>query len=146
MADSVKTQIIARILALAEPLKTSGELARIARVRTVFLLEAVKPALHLVVGDEVVIAEDERGYTMEFPAALKLIFTDAVDAYTKGDEMVKLLQTQMESDAQLSQLANSIKYEGETPFTEEALKPDGGVMLNYVVQYRRYRGDPTRNY
>lgn len=145
--NSIKMQIIERLLALAEPLKTDGELRKIARVRTVFLLEPVKPALHLVVGDEVVVGEDDRGYTLEFPVGLKLIFSDAsADIYTTGDALSGKLQQRIESDTQLNSLANWIKYEGETPFSEEELKPGGGVLLNYVVNYRRLRAAPETNY
>lgn len=146
MADSIKQRIIARLLALAEPLKTNGELRKIARARTVVLLEAIKPSLHLVVGDEVVVDEDDRGYTMEFPAALKLILSDGMDVSAAGDVMVAKLQAAIESDPQLNGLANSIKYEGETPFTEKELEPTGGVLLRYVIQYRRVRAQPETSY
>lgn len=144
--NSIKQQIIARLLALAEPLKTDGTLRLIARKRTLFLLEPIKPALHLVVGDETVIGQDFRGYTCEIPVLLKLILADTRDAEGKGDELAAYLQKQIESDDQLSTLAVSITYDGELPFTEEELKPEGGTVLAYVIQYRRERAGPETSY
>jgi hypothetical protein len=84
ISNRIKKQIIARLLALCEPMRTNALALRvIERKRTPFLTEAVLPALHLVVGDESVIEEDTRGWTMEFPVFFKFITADArdVDVY-----------------------------------------------------------------
>jgi len=155
MGDSIKSRIIARLLELAEPLRQGKELLGpagyrvIERKRTLFLIEPVKPALHLVIGDEDVVGHqdsDNRGFTMRFPAMWKSMVSDARDAYRLSDGTAAYLQMAIEADGQLSQLANIINYIGELPFTDEALKPDGGTVVMYEVEYRRYRGDPTRSY
>jgi len=144
--DSIKTKIVKRVLELCEPLKTQLKFRKIERKRTFFLLEAVKPALHLIFGPETMIGEDNRGYTMEFPLTFKIIVDDARDPYAVADDAQAWLQEQIESDLQLSQLANSIVYEGDNPYTDEELKPDGGILVIYIVQYRRERAKPGVSY
>jgi hypothetical protein len=109
-------------------------------------LEPIKDSLHLIIGDEHQMQEDERGYWMQFPIMWKIMVADARDAYAKTDDTSALLQAGIETDAQLSGLANRITYHGELPFTDEVLKPDGGTVVLYTVEYRRVRGDPTLTY
>lgn len=150
MSDSVKSKIIARLLALCEPLIAEGKVRKIARVRGPFLMESVKDAIHLVVGDETVIGEDVRGFELQFPVMLKLIIRDASDAYSKSDQLEAWLQEKIEADPQLQggaeAVASRVVYQGSLPFTEEALKPDGGTVLMYEVNYRRVRSRPDVSY
>ncbi len=146
MSDSIKTQIIKRIMEICQPLIAEQKFRKIERKTTLFLLEPVKPSMHLVIGDETGVVQDERGYTATFPLMLKLIMDDARDPYALADESSAFVQRQIETDEQLGGLASKITYDGELPFTEEALKPSGGTVLMYVVEYRRLRGDPTTAY
>jgi hypothetical protein len=146
MDSTIKQKIIARLLELAQPLRSSAGVRVIERKRTLFLVEPVKPAIHLVIGDETVVGEDTRGYVHEFPITFKIIMSDTRDAYNAVDGMVGFLQSQIESDPQLNDLAVVIKFDGELPFTEELLKPDGGSAVMYVIQYRRVKGDPYTRY
>ena len=145
---SIKSQIIARLLDLASPLLTEGKFRLIVRKSAPLLLEAVKPAIHLVVGDESVVsqAEDIRGYLMEFPAIFQLIVSDVKDPYSLADDSVAFLQEKIETDPQLSGLVNCIKYDGETPLTTETEKPVGYTLVTYLIQYRRLRGNPSQQY
>ena len=146
MADSIKARIIKRILEICAPLLADGKVRKIERKSSIFLLEPVKPAIHLVIGDEHGVVEDERGYTATFPAMVKLILDDARDPFALSDTIVPFVQGKMESDEQLGGLASKITYDGELPFTEEALKPDGGTVMMYLIKYRRLRGDATTSY
>lgn len=147
---SIKRQIIARLLELAAPLKKGvsedGIFRAIERKRTFFLLEPNKPALHLIILPEDQIGQDERGYTMQFMASWKIIVEDARDPFDACDAAEEFLQKTIESDLQLSGLVNSLEYHGDQPFTETELKPDGGTLVNYLIQYRRMRGEPTTLY
>jgi hypothetical protein len=157
VAKSIKAQIIARLLELCQPLATAPVPFRlIERKHTVFLIEAIKPALHLVVGQESQIGEDTRGYTKQFPAWFKIMLADSRDAYGLADDAAAFIQQAIEADftggdptsgkGQLRGLANKIQYEGEQPFTDEAIKPDGGTVVMYTVEYRTPRGDPYSTY
>jgi hypothetical protein len=146
VADSIKTRIVKRVLEICQPLVTDGKVRLVVRKSSLFLLEPIKPAIHLVVGDESDVVEDERGYTARFPLMVKIILDDARDPYGASDFIVPFVQGNMEADEQLDGLASKITYDGELPFTEEALKPDGGTVLMYLVEYRRMRGDATVSY
>lgn len=143
---SVKSQIINRLLDLAQPLQAEGKFRKIERKSAVLLQESVKPAIHLVIGDEIVMQEDERGYWMEFPAVFQLIIADNRDPYALADTSVAYLQEKIESDPQLSCLVVKVVYDGELPMTSETEKPVGYTLVNYLIQYRRYKSDPSKNY
>lgn len=151
VADSVKARIIARLLEIAQPLLGDGKFRVIERASAPFLTVAVKPALHLVIGDEHRIEEDNRGYTLQFPATWDLIVQDARDPYALADESVTFLQRAMEKDPQLTNsdaagLCNAMIYDGELPYTSELTKPVGGTLVMYLLQYRRAIGEPETGY
>ena len=151
---SIKQQIIAALLALAMPLmKNTAAIRKIERKRTLFLMEDTKPAIHLVITPETVVDEDTRGYDIEFHALYKIICDDARDPADLADGVAAFLQTAIESDPQLNgasgqqpSLASWVRYFGDTPFTQEELKPDGGILVTFLVRYRRLKGDPNTTY
>jgi len=144
---SVKQQIIARVLEIAEALKTSGKLKVVKRVTSPYLLESILPAMHIVVqGENADEGEDLQGYELTFPLDLKLIFEHPTDPYGAADQLKTEVQTVMESDPQLNRLANRIIYRGDESFMGEQTSPLGGAMLLYDIQYRRRYGDPSANY
>jgi hypothetical protein len=145
-AKPIKQQILERILEILQPLRGENSVRKIERVHGLFLLEEIRPALHVVTGDESVVSRDNRGYTMEFPVAFEFIFSDARDPETKADECAGFVQEKIEADPQLSSLANAITYDGTQPFIGEGAKPSCVVVLTYVIQYRRVEAQPDVNY
>lgn len=146
---TIKQQIIARLLELAEALKTSGDVKEVLRVTSPFLLaEKNLPSLHVMIGAEDNITEEEelRGYVKEFDVLFKFTVRHATDPYTAAEELVGKLQVAIESDIQLSGLATKIIYIGDNPFSNEINKPLGGNMVTYRVQYRRQRAKPETQY
>ena len=143
---SIKQQIIARILILCDPLVAQGIFRKVERKNALFLTEAVKPALHVVTGDETVLIEDERGYTMQVPVAFQAIFSEQGNVANAADQFEQLLQAAIETDEQLAGLCNKITYNGASPFNSEELKPAGLDIVMYQVEYRRYRANPQRSY
>jgi len=151
MADlSVKQQIIARILADLLPL-AAGD-AGAAKFRSVqrrtapVFLANIVPALQIIVGPEHKIEDTNAGPVMEFPMDLWVIVSDPNDPYGLADQMSAPVQAAIESDQQLASLANSILYDGDQPYTNEIVKPLGGCVLLYTVQYRRQIAQPTKNF
>lgn len=146
MADSIKKQIIDRMLAVLLPLKEENRVRKVERVHGLFLQETVVPALHLVIGDESVAGQDNYGYTIQFAVGFELIFSEVRDPEGKADEMAAFIQEKMESDPQLSSLADAITYDSCQPFVSEESKTPAVVVVNYVLQYRRKRANPAENY
>lgn len=150
--QNIKQRIMERILEILEPLKGEAGLRKIERVRTLFLVEPQKPCLHVVAGPEIVLEEDNRGYRVEFGLFLKLGVSEARNQADEVDRYVGLIQTAIEGDAQLNGgdgadvLAIRTKYDGEQPYGEEILKPEGGTVIAYVIEYRRYIAEPNYNY
>lgn len=150
--QSIKQKIIERAIALLEPLKGEEGIRVIERKRTLFLLEPLKPAIHVVVGPEIVIEEDDRGYRKEFSLFIKLLVAEARNLEDAVDRLTWKIQVKLEADPQLNgtnptaPLASKLTYDGEQPFGEEILKPEGGTVIAYVVEYRRYRAEPKSTY
>ena len=144
--NTIKQQCVVRILELLDELVVTGTLRKAARRSHVLFLETVLPAAHLVIGDESLIGEDHVGYTMQFPADIKLMFKTGGEAFAAAEELVGEVQAKIESDLQLNALANSITYQGDAPFTNDINAADGGTVVSYLVQYRRKRADPEGNY
>lgn len=153
MADSIKKQILARILAAltAEILSQTnptpvGKVRQVKREMDLLKWSEALPALMLYDGDEEIVSEDDTGVTLQFPIMLKLCWSDHRDLSTKKDELVPEIQRVMESDQQLAGLVNWIKGGEEEPFLNEIGKPEGGALVHYLVEYRRRRGNPYQSY
>jgi len=146
MADSVKTKLIAKLLDICQPLVTNQVVRHLERKHALFLTEAVKPALHVVIGDEKVLYQDERGYNMQFPVAFQIIFDENRDPEARSDAFEAFLQTNIEADEQLGGLASKITYNGAAPFVLEELKPVALTVVMYLVEYRRYKAAPNLGY
>jgi hypothetical protein len=149
---TIKQRIMERIPLLLEPLKGEQGLRKIERTRTLFLIEPIKPSLHITAGPEIVLEEDNRGYRCEFGLFFKLMVAEARNVEDEVDRWVGLIQEKIEGDAQLNggnpddTLAIKTRYDGEQPFGEDILKPEGGTVIAYVIEYRRYIGEPKYNY
>ena len=146
MANSIKTQIIAKLIAICQPLIAQEVVRKVVRKHALFLTESVTPALHIVVGDEKVLYQDERGYNMQFPVAFQIIFAQNRDPESAGDAFEAFLQTNIEADEQLAGLASKITYNGAAPFIREELNPVALTVAMYLVEYRRYKAQPTVGY
>lgn len=150
--QSIKQRIMERVGTILEPLKGEQGLRKIERTRTLFLIEPQKPGLHIVAGPEIVLEEDNRGYRCEFGLFLKLMVSEARNVEDEVDRYVARIQEKIEADAQLNGgdatdvLAIKATYDGEQPFGEDILKPEGGTVIAYVIEYRRYIAEPNYNY
>ena len=145
-ATSVKSRIIERLLMVLKPLQDAGLVRKIVREHALFALESVRPALHVVTGEERVIEQDSHGYRCEFPLALQIIFAEPRDPYTAADEFEAAVQAIVEVDEQLEGLVSKITYNGAAPFVNEESKPAAYVVVEYLIEYRRTRGEPNVNY
>lgn len=150
--QTIKQRIMEHVLNLLEPLKGEQGLREIERKRTLFLLAPIKPAIHVVAGPEIVLEEDNRGYRLEFGLFFKLFVSEARNLEDEVDRITGRIQEKIENDAQLNgnenqnALAIRTTYDGEQPYGEEILKPEGGTVIAYVVEYRRYIAEPNYNY
>jgi hypothetical protein len=143
---SVKRQIIARVMDLLETLKQQDPGVRsVKRQRGFAVGNDPKPSIAVIVGAEGLASEDNAGLELEFPIFFK-IDVEGKDPYDLADQFAETVQRQVESDRQLSGLANEMLYQGETPFSNEANSPEGGTLLHYLVRYRRQRAKPELSY
>lgn len=153
MADSVRKQIIARLLEILDPLTQEQDVDTIKRVRDLAVKEDARKAIHLVVGDETRIDTHAgmAGYEMTFPVNLKLILKAGDDLYSKMEDFATQVQSKLEAshqvaDANGNALATSITYEGDLDLTNETLKGVGITVLAYTINYRRKFADPTTSF
>ncbi len=149
--DSIKTKIVNRVLAICRALKGATDLREIERKNALFLLTQIRPALHIVTGDESVVDEDNRGYRLKFPVAFQVIFGASADPYGAADQWECLIQQTIEDNEQLTQdddtaLVSKITYEGATPYVTEEKQPSNLLIVLYQFEYRRERARPWISY
>lgn len=144
--DSIKKQIMSRILADLEPLKTSGDFRSITREVNLLATAAVLNALQIYDGPERLMNKDNRGRTFHFDIGLKILAQEQRDLGAAKDALVPKVQQILETDYQLGGLASIVDGGEEVPFLTEVNKPLGGSLVLYTIQYRRVLGDPYTTY
>ena len=145
MPDSIKKQIMARVLSNLAPL-TPTPFRLVERRVDILAAADVKPSLFVYDGEEEPAGEDNHGRTFRFPLALKIMFESQRNLGDVKDTLVWQVQNAIEDDIQLNGLANILDGGNEVPFVEEQGKPDAGALVFYTVEYRRVRGDPLTTY
>ena len=154
MDASVKSAIFARLVANLQGLKDQQVFASISRELDPVKSSQTMPSLCIYDGPEIEIGRDNRGRTYEFPLTLRILLESATSLAELKDKLVPEVQVILELDPQLNGLPNldgpalAIVVDGgvETPLLNELNSPVGGAWLEYTVQYRRQRGDPTITY
>ena len=108
----------------------------VKRTKDIFLGAAKLPALHYVDGPERVTeqGEDTQGFTMRFTLYIECILEEQRDPQGEKDDLVAAVQTAIEADRDLNDLANWVRYQGETPFVLEQTKPVVGSVVEYLVE------------
>src|SRR4051812_4215655 len=118
MADSIKKQIVARLLAVMEPLKANDPPIRgISRRRGFGPAQDALPSIELIIGEETRVSDETRGGELQFPIFIKINVGGGRDTYDQADTLAAVVQTEVEGDDQLSGLCNNLTYHGETPFS-----------------------------
>ena len=145
MPDSIKKQMMTRVGVLLANVSGARE---VKRTKDIFLGAAKLPALHYVDGPERVTeqGEDTQGFTMRFTLYIECILEEQRDPHGEKDDLVAAVQTAIEADRDLNDLANWVRYQGETPFVLEQTKPTVGSVVEYLVEYRRKVALPATNY
>jgi hypothetical protein len=146
MSDSIKKQIMDKVLALLEPMHASGLVRSITREVDLTINAPSRPALQVYDGPERLTSKDNRGRTFHFDIAVKVLVESQRDLGAAKDALVPEVQRILESNLQLGGLAVIVDGGEEVPFTSELQKPLGGSLVMYTIQYRRILGDPTATY
>ncbi len=127
--------------------KGNGPFRDFQRKKDLLLTAKSCPALYLILGSETAIpGEDTRGYTFQWPITWQLFVEDTRDPDAALDLLVPAVQIAVEADLQMGGLIDEILYEGDTVFANEITTPCGVIALNYRIEYRRERGNPSANY
>jgi hypothetical protein len=146
--STLRGQIADRIISDLTPLKTNGTIRALARKQSLLALEAVTPAISLILGAERKLddAEDTVCYLLTFPLWIKIAFPEKRDPGAESDAIEGAVQAAIEADPQLGGLADFIKYDSNDPYLNEESGTDGGTILQYTVQYRRAKAKPSQTY
>jgi hypothetical protein len=139
MPDSIKKQIMDRVLSNLAPLKTNGTFRDIGREWDVLRLSKALPALMVCDGEETTVSKTSTVWTCRFPLHLKLVFSGAAGK----DTLVSEVQKKIEGDMTLNSLGAIIDAGNEEPVTLAHANPVHRTTLRYTIQYTRKIGDPT---
>jgi hypothetical protein len=142
MPDSVKNQILDRVLSTLQPLKTNGTFREISRgVDPLRVLRAL-PALMVSDGPEKTHATTATVWQCRFPLEVRIMFARPRDAATKRDELVAEVEKALEADASLGGLGTILDAGNEDPFPSADSDPTHETVLRYTIQYTRRIADP----
>ena len=142
MPESIKNQILDRVLSTLEPLKTNGTFRALNRgVDPLRSLRPV-PALAVADGPEKTHARTATAWECRFPLEIRIIFASHREAAAKRDELVAEVEKTIEADATLGGLGLVIDAGNEAPFPSADTDPTHEAVLRYTIHYTRKIADP----
>lgn len=149
MENIVEERIYTYVGNTYETLKVSGKVREVSRLSDLLVQATITPSLGYNIGPEIVIGEDNCGFTMEADLVTRIWLNNYRDeamlkqALDLKGEVIALL----EADDQFGGLINSIKYSGDEKYIDTRMpKPAGGIYLIHRIQYRRKRARADVNY
>ena len=142
MPDSIKKQIVDRILSDLAPLKPSV-FRDITREHDSTRDSKALPALMIYDGPEKTVAKDTTQWTCRFSAYFKIVFTAPRNAQATKDALITEIQKKIEADLTLNSLGGIIDAGNEEPAPNADSNPIHRTTLIYTVEYKRKIGDPT---
>jgi hypothetical protein len=143
MPDSIKKQILDRVLSNLAPLKTNGTFRDISRESDTLKESKALPALMVYDGPESTVSKTATVWTCRFNVYLKINFPAARNAGVTKDALVTEVQKKIEADMTLNNLGLIIDAGNEEPLTRADANRLHQTTLRYAVQYTRKIGDPT---
>ena len=146
--NSVEQQIIDQIQAVLDGIQRQGEVRRVRYLTDLLSQIEQGPEIGHNLGPEKVITQDNFGYTMEAMATIRIGFTEfrGEKKQPLATKLKSTVQDALETDPQLARLANSLTYMGDDKFFMDRTRPEGGIYLYYLLQYRRKRGATSTLY
>jgi hypothetical protein len=144
--NSAKKLLLARIQATLEALRVPWSLKSIQRRRSIDSKPTHDRCLDFIVGDEDVVAQDNRGYVIEFPINLRLTWRASKNGFDLVEDLKAAVQAALEADPQFTSLATNCIYNGEVDLSGDDTWSQGTCLLAYTVQYRRVRANPYQSY
>src|SRR5437870_10819614 len=142
MPDSIKKQIMDRILADLAPLKPAT-VRDITREHDSTRDSKALPALMVYDGPETTFSKTATVWTCRFLLHIRIVYSSARDAGVTKDSLVTEVQKKIEADPTLNSLGAIIDAGNETPAPTADANPVHRTLLTYTVQYTRKIGDPT---
>src|SRR5436190_6137356 len=114
MPDSLKKQIIDRILSNLAPLKP-GTFRDITREHDSTRDSKALPALMIFDGEELTVAKSTTQWTCRFPVHFKIVFSAPRNSQPTKDALVTEVQKKIEADLTLNNLGGIIDAGNELP-------------------------------
>ena len=142
MPDSIKKQIVDRILSNLAPLKPSPFRDITRELDSVRDSKAL-PALMIFDGPETTVAKTTTQWTCRFPVYFKIVFSSAHNAQATKDAFITEIQKKIEADLTLNSLGGIIDAGNEEPAPTSDSNPIHRTALRYTVEYKRKIADPT---
>lgn len=139
MPDSIKKQIIDRVLSNLAPLKTNGTFREITREWDLLRPSKALPALMVADGRETTYSKTSTMWTCRFDLHVRLVFPLAKDK----DALVAEVQKKIEADMTLNNLGGIVDAGNEDPMVVGDSVTPHRTALRYTIQYTRKIGDPT---
>ena len=142
MPDSIKKQIMDRVLTTLSPLKTNGTFREITREVDRLRDSKALPALMVADGPESTFSRTDTVWTCRFTLELRIFFARPRDAATRKDALLAEVQKTLEADITLGALGRILDSGNEEPVRAADSESTHATVLRYTVQYTRRVADP----
>ena len=142
MADSIKTQILARVVTTLTPLVTNATVRSLTRENDPLRDAKALPALMIADGTETTYSKTDTVWTCRFPLEIRIIFARSRNAGSHKDLLVAEVQKTLEADITLGGLGRILNGGNEQPSASGDSEQTHRTMLVYTIEYTRRIADP----
>ena len=142
MPDSIKTQILARVVTTLTPLVTATTFRSLTRENDRLRDTKSLPALMIGDGPETTYSKTDTVWTCRFPLEIRIVFAKSREAGTRKDFLVAEVQKTLEGDITLGGLGRILNAGNEQPSTSADHEQTHRTMLTYTIEYTRRIADP----
>ena len=142
MPDSIKTQILARVVTTLTPLVTNTTVRSLTRENDRLRDAKALPALMISDGPESTYSKSDTVWNCRFPIEIRIVFAKSREAGAKKDLLVAEVQKNLEADITLGGLGRILNGGNEQPLASADSEQTHRTMLTYTIEYARRIADP----
>ena len=142
MPDSIKHQIVDRVITTLTPLVTNGTFRSLTRESDRLREIKALPALMIFDGNEITYAKTDTIWICRFTLELRFVFAKSRNAGTVKDALVAEVQKTLEADIALGGLGRILNAGNEQPPAGPDAEQTHRTLLAYTIEYTRKIADP----
>ena len=142
MPDSIKNQILDRVISTLTPLLANGTFRSLTRESDRIREIKSLPALMVIDTSEITYAKTDTLWICRLTLELRIVFAKSRDAGPTKDFLVAEIQKTLEADITLGGLGRILNAGNEQPPPGPDSEQTHRTLLTYTIEYTRRIADP----